>query len=251
MPAAAPVKLRRLAARFDPTMKRVRLDRTVLEQAWRNMDRRTSNYRPALILSGMLMDGKGLSLEGGGGRLELPGFLFDMNAFFQALISRLLRDHLDDAEILDEHRLHQVFYYDPAHNPLNRRGPVPRPDFVVRREHRTVAIDAKYRDLWESALPREMLYQLAVYALSQSANAPSAVILYPTLARGSREQVVVFQDVLHARTKARVILRPANLLVLAELLRAGPSPHAKRGLRALVQGLVGGEAATAQLLRAA
>jgi 5-methylcytosine-specific restriction enzyme subunit McrC len=97
--------------------------------------------------------------------LRLPGFLFDMNRVFQALISRYLQDHLDSYEMYDEHRVFSTIRQ--TRNPLKRYAPVQKPDFVVRRQGKLVAIlDAKYRDLWHHSLPREMLYQLALYALA-------------------------------------------------------------------------------------
>jgi 5-methylcytosine-specific restriction enzyme subunit McrC len=164
-----------------------------------------------------------------------------MNAFFQALLSRFLREHLVDAELLDEHRLRGVFFYDPRHNPCDRRAPIPRPDFLVRRGLRTLAIlDAKYRDLWLRPLPREMLYQLAIYALTRPADEASATILYPTLSDGVEDQVIGFRDVLGGTTKARVTLRPVHLLVLDGLLRAGSTLDAVRRRQAMASRLVAG-----------
>jgi 5-methylcytosine-specific restriction enzyme subunit McrC len=165
-----------------------------------------------------------------------------MNAFFQALVSRFLREHLVDAELLDEHRLRGVFVYERGHNPQGRRGTVPRPDFLVRRGPRTLAIlDAKYRDLWQRPLPREMLYQLAIYALTRPANEASATILYPTPSDGAEDQVIGFRDVLGGTTKARVTLRPVHLLDLDRLLRAGSTPDAVRRRQALAFRLIAGD----------
>ena len=81
----------------------------------------------------------------------------------------------------------------------------------------------QYRDLWGRPLPREMLYQLAIYALAQCGTNASATILYPSFAPRTRDQVVVFNDVMRGAPKARVILRPVNLPRVERLLRAGGS----------------------------
>lgn len=234
-------RLRRLAARMDQDVPAIGIDLGIVARALRGIDRRTACYRPALTLIDLLLRGESVSLADPTQGIPLDGFLFDMNAFFQALLSRFLREHLVDAELLDEHRLRGVFFYDPRHNPCDRRAPIPRPDFLVRRGLRTLAIlDAKYRDLWLRPLPREMLYQLAIYALTRPADEASATILYPTLSDGVEDQVIGFRDVLGGTTKARVTLRPVHLLVLDGLLRAGSTLDAVRRRQAMASRLVAG-----------
>jgi 5-methylcytosine-specific restriction enzyme subunit McrC len=93
-------------------------------------------------------------------------------------------------------------------------------------------LDAKYRDLWERPLPPDMLYQLALYALTQPPVAARAVILYPTLQVAARDQAVMINEPSRGSRRAEVILRPVNLLTLDELLRSR-GPKAERQKRVL------------------
>jgi len=107
--------------------------------------------------------------------------------------------------------------YLPGLNPRRRRSPTPRPDFVVKKGAATVCLlDAKYRDLWERELPRDMLYQLAIYALSQP-RPSTATILFPTASAEATPAVVEIRDPIGTGVLGFVELRP---VVLAELVRA-------------------------------
>ncbi len=238
-------RLNCLAKMLSPTVSMRRLDGTALAAAWRVMDRRTTAYEPALIVIEMLLRGQGVALDGEAAAVRLPGFLFDMNRFFQALLSRFLHENLEGCEVEDECRFSGLFRYDPARNPRRRQPPVQKPDFVVRRERRVVALlDAKYRDLWELPLPREMLYQLALYALGQSGTKRQAAILYPTMDATAREQVIVVQEPVSGAPQAEVVLRPVNLLMLDELVRDRAPPAGKQR-RIFAARLAFGDAAAA------
>lgn len=213
-------RLSRLTKALSLTVSIKRLDPILLTDARRAMDRRTTAYQPALDVIELLFQDEGVSLDGETTHVPLPGFLFDMNRFFQALLSRFLHDHLKDGVVEDNKRLKELFCYDSNRNPWKRQAPVQIPDFVIRRNRQIVAIlDAKYRDLWEKPLPREMLYQVALYALGQRGSERKAIILYPTLTDEAREQAILVCEPVSGEPQAQVILRPVNLIKLDNLLR--------------------------------
>lgn len=230
---------RRLAEVFDEQVAAIRLDDGVLERAYRQMNRLTAAYGPALTVIRLLWESLGISLGEAGSPLPLPGFLFDMNRFFQAVLSRFLGENLPDHTVRDEHRLRGMMQYVPGFNPRSHRPPVPRPDFVVLKGRRLVAIlDAKYRDLWERSLPREMLYQLAIYAFSHEQR--SATILYPTTDTAAQEARIGVRESVFGRHMAIVNLRPVNVVALEDLLSSGNSADANRKRQAYAEWLLSG-----------
>jgi 5-methylcytosine-specific restriction enzyme subunit McrC len=208
----------RLARSLATEHGEVRLGARVFEQARRRLDRLTGAYEPALRLSELLYVCSAISLDGEMS-IALPGFLFDMNRFFQALMGRFLAEHLEGFVVHEEHSLSEMMRYLPGLNPRRRRSPAPRPDFVIAKG-RTVAalLDAKYRDLWERDLPRDMLYQLAIYALSQGGPSVAAIV-YPTTAREATDAVVEIGDPVRARALGYVAMRPVVLSNLAAAVR--------------------------------
>ena len=216
---ALKVRLRDLARRIDLVKAPEYLDRELIDRAQISVDRRTEDYRSSLTLIKMLVYSRGISFDEHTSGVQLPGFMFDMNMFFQSLISRFLAENLLGYTVRDEYQLKGVWEYHPAHNPKGRRSPTPRPDFVVMRSgHIVVILDAKYRDLWENPLPRDMLYQLAIYALMQPESSRKSIILYPTLNSDATEQIVIFREPVVGNSMAEVVLRPVNLLELEGLL---------------------------------
>lgn len=221
-------RVRRLSALLADAVTFTPATAELLRQARRQSSRLTAAYRPALAVIELLVEGQGTDLHTTDETVSVPGFLFDMNRFFQALISRYLHEHLPGHTVHDEHRLGGMLAYDARRNPKRRRAPSPRPDFVIKRGPRiTGMLDAKYRDLWDQPLPHAMLYQLVIYASSREADG-RAVILYPTLELAAEEACIEVRDPLAGDCRAEVILRPVEMMRLERLVARPHSAQQER-----------------------
>lgn len=213
-------QLRELAARLGEDVARVPLTRAQLDAAQRGLHRLVEHYRPVLRLVELLHAGGGFEVQGHDDPIAAPGFLFDMNRFFQALVLQLLREHLPGCEVETERPLHGLYRLTGPSLP-GRRAPLPRPDFTVTEAGRTALLDAKYRDLSRTPLPREMLYQLTVYAASRGPGGTAAII-YPCADQPAlAEERIDLLDPHAAGPRATVYLRPLALSELAESLAVG------------------------------
>lgn len=210
-------ELRRQIEVLNEFASDIQIDREVFRRINLKMNRLTRAYDSAISLIGILMDSAGIMFEKKTeDSLKIPGFLFDMNRFFQALVSRFLRENLLSYTIRDELGIRGMIRY--IVNPKRKHAPTPRPDFVIMQQREISAIlDAKYRDLWERELPRDMLYQLSMYAMSQN-NIRESAIIYPVMSKDAEEAKLEISDPVYAGGKAHVTLRPLDLMRLSDLI---------------------------------
>ena len=194
----------------------IQLNQQALKRLHRETDRLTAAYAPAITLIELLLAADGISLDESQPDQRLPGFLFDMQRFFQELLARFLSEYLQDYTVQPQLEIEDMLVY--VDNPQRHRAPKPRPDYVVKQGGKVVAVlDAKYRDLWEKPLPPGMLYQLVMYALSQE-HCTGATILYPTIHAEAREAKIEVRVPTYGKGFSYVVLRPVNLLQLETLL---------------------------------
>ena len=230
-------RIRQLAARLADALTPEPLSPALIAAARRSLHRLVAHYRPALHLIELLYAGAGLDLGARTTTFTAQGFLFDMNRFFQALVRRLLEEGLPECSVEHEEPLRRAYQWATPHLP-GRLRPTPRPDFIVSHADRSVILDAKYRDLSRAPLPREILYQLTMYAVSQGPGG-AAAILYPRHeASALAQERLDLWDARHEAPHASLYLRPVPLLELAASIDAGAPGLAAR--QALARGLVFG-----------
>jgi 5-methylcytosine-specific restriction enzyme subunit McrC len=212
------ISARRLANRFSQSVEKIHLQVDVLEQVDRASNRLTEAYSPALKLIALLLGNIGISNDENLDQVQVNGFLFDMGHFFQALLSRLLKDYLEGYKVEDEHKLKGLLAYVPGYQLPHRLDPMPRPDFAIFEKEILISLlDAKYRDIWKFGLPRDMLYQLIVYALSQKTERKAA-ILYPSLDEVAKDAIIQINEPTQGSKFGSIILRPVNLYKLENLI---------------------------------
>ncbi|WP_209121162.1 McrC family protein [Alkalihalobacillus sp. BA299] len=211
--------LQRLCSQLEEYISPILLNRQRLQQADSHINRLSEHYRPIVEIITLLYQAQGLEIEGFDNPIHLNGFLFDMNVFFEAFVEKLIRDFVPYYSLREQFKLHETFHYAPGYNPKRRKSPTPRPDYALLKKNKVVKLaDAKYKDLWENALPRDMLYQLAIYALSSGDN-KSSTIIYPSQNDLASTQKININNPMTNDKMATVVLKPINLNKLANLLK--------------------------------
>jgi len=204
-------RVHQIADMFGDVERLAKLDAVAIDDAERRLTRLTLASAPALTIIRLLHDMMGVAFDTESKPSRMPGFLFDMNRFFQRLLSRFLHENLGAQRVVDERGIRNVFAYV---GPRPRAALVPRPDYALY-EGRNLRgfLDAKYRDAWEHWVPAEWLYQLSIYALASPDRV--SVLLYASMETDAHDERI---EVRPPVGPATVILRPVVLTQLAELV---------------------------------
>ncbi|HOQ01726.1 MAG TPA: restriction endonuclease [Acetivibrio clariflavus] len=211
-------KLQRLCSIMEEEVDDIILTRGNLQLAKNSINRLNDRYSAVLEVINILYESQGIQLEDESRCINLRGYFFDMNAFFEKLVGKLLKDCVKEYVVKDQFSLHDMFMYTPGFNPRRRESPTPRPDFALLQGGKVVKLlDTKYRDLWENNLTRDMLYQLAIYAVSGIGD-KTATIIYPAVSDEPTVQKIDVKNPVTNTKMASIILKPINLVKVAGLL---------------------------------
>jgi len=210
--------LRRTAKILNQKVRDIPLSQKLINSAQISINRLTVSYQPSITLIKKLYESVGPSFLQNQVQIKIPGFLFDMNLFFQELIGRFLRENLVDHTLREQYQLKRMLSYNPKHNPQFKKSYSPRPDFAILDGKKVVVLlDTKYRDVWEMDLPADMLYQLSFYAISQGLSG-QATIIYPTMNEIASEEWIDISHPISQDHMATVKLRPINLFQLEKII---------------------------------
>jgi 5-methylcytosine-specific restriction enzyme subunit McrC len=230
----------RVAKLFEGITPLPRLHLADIDKARFSLGRLTANAAPALSLLNILLRGQGLAFDQPSTKVVARGFLFDMNKFFQKLLSRFLHENLEHQKLVDESKIYGLYRYARLDSSSKRRPPAPRPDFALHAPNGRFSgyLDAKYRDLGlgKTSLPAKWLYQMTAYALAGPEKV--SVLLYAAMDSGGRDECITITEPSSGKPLGRVILRPVPLHTLSRLLMLDNGPKTKRARSALAERLV-------------
>ena len=129
----------------------------------------SADYRRAERLAEVIARQRGIELPGVGGDVELPSFLVNLEAVFEAYVRRVLEGGLVNAEVRDGNGDGAKPLFD------NRAMPLASPDIVILGEDGSPAVVAEVK--YKARDSRDDINQILTYALTYGVH--RAVLLLP------------------------------------------------------------------------
>jgi 5-methylcytosine-specific restriction enzyme subunit McrC len=222
--------LHRAHQQWSTVCRQLPLSGALLDAADRARNRLTARYAGVHRLVRLLHERSGLDDEHEQGSDTLPGFLWNMADLFERFVARFLSEHLPEYEVTTQSTLRDLYRVVSGRPGL--QAPRPRPDLLLRRRADSdviAVLDTKYRDLWATSLPREILYQMSVYSLAWSeakGQDVPAVVLYPAVG-GTHPDAVLHLQVDGGKVR-RIVLRAVDWAAAAEVSGAGSRTAGER-----------------------
>ena len=218
-----------LADTFARFVTEKTLDRQMIADAFRKMNRLNAHYKAAMRMIRMLHEGFGGFTHGKTHKnnVQIPGFFFEMNTLFEKVIEKFLKENLPSDYDVKCNKPQQIFsgFQDETLIPVGHKWRK-KPDFAIKIREKRIVIDAKYFTIEQG---QEPLDQLCLYALAFSKHSEKPIYrstaLFPD---GNNQETKPWQVTMHHynekinnfhSAKCVITLRPINMQKLVELIK--------------------------------
>lgn len=188
---AVSVRVRRLLAIFGEACSLDGLDLRALRTGL-TYDRMNEHYRHGHALAWLVLDGLGINDLFARGNNRCFAFLIDMNALFEAFVTRWLTRLLGvhGYRVIAQRQDQTVIWDAAAGRPYTHV----RPDLMVDQKTRPgqhLPVDAKYKLYDEKGIPPDDVYQSFVYAMAyrsrDGVRLPTSLLLYPSASQAKSD----------------------------------------------------------------
>lgn len=224
------------------------LDRRMLADAFRGLNRLNAHYANAVKIVRLLYEGSGGFVHGDrhADQVRIPGFFFDMNVLFEKVVKKFLEENLPKRYVVLYNKSDRIFSgFRNGVEILPGKKWQARPDFIVEDEAagKRIVLDTKYIKIGPGNEPLE---QLCLYALAFSGSgvAPDrrATILFPD--HSENRDMRPWNVKLHrydedaGKAICDITVRPIDMIKIVELIM-DDSEHAAERRRHYAETMIG------------
>lgn len=208
--------LRSLMKYFDGNISDSDLSGRLFKTAYDSINRSNIYYRTAIRLLELLYENFGFNLKEG--ELTGPGFLFNMERFFQDVLAKFFTQFLPYRTFKHEKEIPNVFSYLDKDMTKKIERSI-RPDYTITYTEPKpgfIYFDAKYMDLWVKSIPIGIIYQLGFYSLLSHPKYNRSFILYPTQDKKAVDKKIRINLDEKLKDPHYIIARPVDLKEIYE-----------------------------------